>query len=275
MWTWLCGLLPLFLGIMYTPPGRFIFYFGGGAPTVVGGILVLKTFPRKQKIGFFRSYFDFRGLKLKWFIWVILYFAIIAATGIYISVKIFYQPMPGMNWLKTIIQRPYTLPVFLFLSFISGPLNEEIGWRGYSLDRLFIRFGYVKSNLILGFIWCIWHLFWYFNPDQAQYYLLKHSFAAAFLYLPSVIVLNFVVSFIYIQNNRSIFAGWFVHMMSNFITSQLLINSTVETSLAISLAGITIGLAVIIYSLTSKKFIKQYEKVMIDFKQTIDMSVNS
>jgi membrane protease YdiL (CAAX protease family) len=189
--------------------------------------------------------------------------------GIFISVKILHQPLPEMNWLRTIFQRPYMLPIFLILSFISGPFNEEFGWRGYCLDRLFYKFGYFKANLILGSIWCLWHLFWYFNPDQAQYYWIKHSWAAVLSYLPCVIILNFVISFIYVQNNRSVFAALFVHMMSNFITSQLLSNSTIETSMVIRYIGILAGFLVTVYSLASKNFKKQYEKVMLNFQQDI------
>ncbi len=95
-------------------------------------------------------------------------------------------------------------------------------------DRLLIRYGFTISSLFLGFIWAIWHLSWYFTPGQAQYDLLQKSFLDAFMFIPYCIALSFVVSVVYINTNRSILAGAFVHMMSNFITSQLLMPHVAE-----------------------------------------------
>lgn len=268
-WTWICGLIPTVLGIMDTSLGQFIFYFGGGGPSVVGGFLVLKTYSKKLRKAYFKSYFDIRGLGFKWFVWVIGFFSLISIVGIFISTQILGYEIPEMNWLKTLFAKPYMLILFLLLSFVSGPLNEEFGWRGYSLDRLFIRFGYVKSNLILGFIWSIWHLFWYLNPGQAQYHWLQHSLLSALSYIPSVILLNFVVSYIYVNNNRSIFSGLFVHMISNFITAQLLISMSVETEMVIRGVSIVMCLIVAIYSSTSKKFMDKFNKSVDSFKQDI------
>ncbi len=63
----------------------------------------------------------------------------------------------------------------LGISLVSGPLNEEFGWRGYSLDKLLVRVGFVGSTVILGLIWGIWHFFWSFIPGQAQFEIFNYS----------------------------------------------------------------------------------------------------
>lgn len=40
----------------------------------------------------------------------------------------------------------------------SGPLGEELGWRGYALPRLLARTSPLKAGLILGLIWTVWHI---------------------------------------------------------------------------------------------------------------------
>ena len=41
---------------------------------------------------------------------------------------------------------------------VVGPLSEEIGWRGYALERLQTRWNALTSSLIVGLIWALWHL---------------------------------------------------------------------------------------------------------------------
>ena len=61
--------------------------------------------------------------------------------------------MPTMDFLYAIIKNPLMLPLVLLISLISGPLNEEFGWRGYALDKLLVRFGFLGASTILGFVW--------------------------------------------------------------------------------------------------------------------------
>jgi membrane protease YdiL (CAAX protease family) len=41
----------------------------------------------------------------------------------------------------------------LFYLLITGPLCEELGWRGYALPRMLNRFTPFTASLILGVIW--------------------------------------------------------------------------------------------------------------------------
>ena len=40
----------------------------------------------------------------------------------------------------------------------SGPLGEELGWRGYALPRLLARTSPLAAGTILGLIWTLWHV---------------------------------------------------------------------------------------------------------------------
>ncbi|MCR5302576.1 MAG: CPBP family intramembrane metalloprotease [Lachnospiraceae bacterium] len=253
-WTWICGFIPVIFGFTETGAGTFIFYFGGGAPSVVALFLVFLTYPKDIRADYFRRCFSFKLAGWKWPLITIGVFTFLSAVSIVTGVFLLGFDMPTMDYIKAIAANPLNILLVLLISLISGPLNEEFGWRGYALDRLLIKFGFLRGSLILGFIWAIWHLPWYFTPGQAQYNLLKDSVFHAVMFIPSVMLLSVFVSFVYVKTNRSILAGALVHMFSNLIGSQLLSSYTTEISMLIRYTNMLFFLAVAVYTSCSREF---------------------
>lgn len=253
-WTWICGFIPVLFGLTGTGLGTFIFYFGGGAPSVVALFLVFLTYPKDKRKDYFRRCFSFTQVGWTWPLITAAVFTLLSVLSIVIGVGILGYEMPAMDYIKAIVNNPLNIFLVLLLSLISGPLNEEFGWRGYALDRLLVRFGFLKGSLILGFIWAIWHLPWYFTPGQAQYNLLKDSVFHALMFIPSVMLLSVFVSFVYVKTGRSILAGALVHMFSNLIGSQLLSSYTTEISMLIRYTNMAFFIGVIIYTVASRRF---------------------
>jgi membrane protease YdiL (CAAX protease family) len=253
-WTWICGFIPVVFGFAGTGAGTFVFYFGGGAPSVTALFLVFLTYPKDKRKDYFRRCFSFRKTGWKWPLVTIAVFSVLSAVSVAAGVMLFGFDMPTMDYLKAVAANPLYIFLILLLSLISGPLNEEFGWRGYALDRLLVRFGFIRGSLLLGFIWAIWHLPWYFTPGQAQYNLLKDSVFHALMFIPSVMLLSVFVSFVYVKTGRSILAGALVHMFSNLIGSQLLASYTTQISMLIRYTNMAFFLSVIIYAVLSKRF---------------------
>ncbi len=253
-WTWICGFIPVVFGFTGTAAGTFVFYFGGGAPSVVALFLVFLTYPKNVRKDYFRRCFGFRRMGLKWPLITIAVFSLLSVLSLLVGVGLLGYEMPTMDYLKAIAANPFNILLVLLLSLISGPLNEEFGWRGYALDRLLVKSGFIKGSLLLGFIWAIWHLPWYFTPGQAQYNLLQDSVFHALMFIPSVMMLSVFVSFVYVKTDRSILAGALVHMFSNLIGSQLLSSYTTEISMLIRYTNMAFFLGVILYASLSQKF---------------------
>ncbi|MEG2686683.1 MAG: CPBP family intramembrane glutamic endopeptidase [Christensenellaceae bacterium] len=156
---------------------------------------------------------------------------------------------------KEIIFAPYMLFVWLLISLLSGPLNEEFGWRGYSLDKLLERFGFFGATVVLGFIWGIWHFFWSFVPGQAQYEIFNYSKLDWLLFLTVFeIAVSFVIHLVYIKTERSILAGALSHMLCNLLASQLIAPMSAQYRSLFIYVTISVGVIFAIYTMVSKKF---------------------
>ena len=74
---------------------------------------------------------------------------------------------------------------------IIGPLSEEIGWRGYALERLQTRWNALTSSLIVGLVWALWHLPLFMMVGTSQHelgipfigFLIEHDGQFDFLYM--------------------------------------------------------------------------------------------
>jgi hypothetical protein len=57
---------------------------------------------------------------------------------------------------------------FVRVLFLGGPLEEELGWRGYALRRLQVGRSAFSASVILGLIWGVWHIPLYFVGGTGQ-----------------------------------------------------------------------------------------------------------
>ena len=58
---------------------------------------------------------------------------------------------------------------FVRILFLGGPLEEELGWRGYLLPRLQSGRTAWGASLVLGLAWGLWHIPLYFVMGTGQY----------------------------------------------------------------------------------------------------------
>jgi membrane protease YdiL (CAAX protease family) len=132
--------------------------------------------------------------------------------------------LPALGWLITRftgshplkdISTPALLLALLFNLLITGPLGEELGWRGYALPRLLKRFSPFTASLILGFIWGIWHLPSFYVSAMVQADL------SLPLFLLNAVCLSFLACWLFMNTGGSVLITVLLHYMVNFCVSVL------------------------------------------------------
>jgi membrane protease YdiL (CAAX protease family) len=154
---------------------------------------------------------------------IVLIFPVITGLGMLINTLLGGE-QPGMMQWKQIAADPPMLVVSLLMSLVItlflGPLSEELGWRGFALDRMITRWGFFRAALLLGLVWGAWHLPLFFIPGTTHYIW---GFGSAFfwLFLATMVPLSLLVALAYQQNSRSILAAVLMHMMYNYVISMV------------------------------------------------------
>jgi membrane protease YdiL (CAAX protease family) len=107
--------------------------------------------------------------------------------------------------------------------FLLGPLPEEIGWRGFLLDRLQLRYRALTASLLLGVAWFAWHgpLFLI-----SGYYGRAGSAPELLPFGASIVLAAVLYTWIYNHTGRSVPAAVLFHFSGN-LTGELLDAPTV------------------------------------------------
>lgn len=110
------------------------------------------------------------------------------------------------------LEQPFTLPIVLiYIFFLSGPLQEEFGWRGYAFENLRGRFSALTASIIAGLMWGLWHLPLFFVPRAESYY----NRPVWGLLLTTTLV-GIILAWFYVNTRGSVFAAMLGHTMFNW-----------------------------------------------------------
>jgi uncharacterized protein len=103
------------------------------------------------------------------------------------------------------------LGIFLPL-LILGPLSEEIGWRGYALERLQTRWNALTSSLIVGLVWALWHLPLFMMVGTSQYEL-RIPFIGFLIGFPASSILY---TWLYNNTKQSLWSAILLHWLFTY-----------------------------------------------------------
>lgn len=199
----------------------FLGFFGPG----IAGILM--TYREQGKEGvrdFWRRVFDFRRISLKWYALILLLFPTLHLISIAINHWLGGSP-PEFAFIKEAMAMPIGIPVVLLLYLLQASL-EELGWRGYMIDRLQAIWKPLTASLTLGIFHAFWHLpmFWVVGTNQSRWLTIP-DFT---LFIAFVLASSIYTTWCYNENHRSTLAAALLHTIGNLSLDTFMLSGAGE-----------------------------------------------
>lgn len=196
------------------------FGLGGVGPMVFGLVFTYREGGDKVRRDYWLRVVDWKRLGFRGWFWSLLAVPILTLPAGWLD-RILGGDGIKLDWttLNFFTQHfSWFLGTLLFFIFmlLFGPIPEELGWRGYALDRLRVRNGSLKASLILGLLWGLWHLPLFFLKGAYQS-TLGFGTAGFFLFFGAIIPLSVVITWIYDLTNRSILSAILLHFSVNLV----------------------------------------------------------
>lgn len=233
-WTW------CFFGIAYLKRvsaesgsiiGVVLVLLALSGPAVMGITFVHLALNKEGRKDYWRRILDFKHISFKFYL---IIFLLIPAVSILAAILSGYWNVYSFS---------HKLPS-LYLTILSAPLVpvlEELGWRGYVLDRLQEKYSALKSSLILGVLWGPWHLPAFFLQGSI-FKLMPFASLTFWLFMFHAVVISIFFTWVYNNTYRSILSAILLHIVLEFCANtglipwdrfEFLYNVTLWTILAI------------------------------------------
>lgn len=206
VWSW------AFIGISYIlgvsaeggdALGLILILCSISGPALVGISLVYLGMNKEGRRDYFNRAVNFKQIPINWYVIIFTIVPVISLLSIVLRGKVydFVQVLPSLSL--------GVISIFLV------PTVEELGWRGYALDRLQERYRALSSSLILGVLWWGWHVPLFFLPGSIFTQIGAGSLAF-WLYMVNMVALSVIFSWIYNNTGRSTFAAILLHTSIDF-----------------------------------------------------------
>ena len=187
-----------------------LFLVGGASPLLAGVTMGWLTGGTERVRDLGRRLVDVGRISARWWLVVLVFWPAfnLVTAGAAIALGVTDRPI-SVVW--TILTDPATLGFMLALGLFF-PAIEELGLRGYYLDRLQERFSPLVAGVINGSTWAAWHAAFVFFPG---YYANTSYDPALWWWLPSIVLHTLLFVWVYNNTDRSILAVLLIHSLMN------------------------------------------------------------
>ena len=181
-------------------PGLPLSALGAFCPLLAALVLVHQERKTAGVVALLKRSFDFRRIRRKrWYVPIV---ALMPGVGVLVYGL--------MRWMGMPVPAPQlaVLPALLmFLGFFAGALGEELGWSGYAIDPMQVRWGALQASVVLGLVTVLWHILPLLLAHRPAEWIAWWS-----LYAMAARVLTV---WLYNGTGKSVFAAVLFHTMLN------------------------------------------------------------
>ena len=215
IWSGVFGGLAILMDLsMETVVGLVLVLLAALGPMVTGIAFTYLTRDQEGRRDYWKRVIDFNRILPKWYLVIFLFVPMLNGLAALLDIL---TGGKGGTWGETALNF-LTNPASIVLSILFAtlfPFIEELGWRGYVLDRLQEKHNALASSLILGIVWSLWHLPTFFIRDSYQAGL-GIGTPAFWWFFAGIVPLTFAFTWIYNNTYRSTLAVILFHSMVNF-----------------------------------------------------------
>ena len=205
--TWLMALPTLAVlklfgnGIVFL----LVYALASWAPTFTLLILFKKLYPGTRKKDFYKNVFKERlNIKMLVCITVIQLLIFITSVGIVSYTR-------SVALLSLLDLSAASIGYCFFTAITQGALGEESGWRGFLQPTLEKKHSLIKSSLIVGVIWWVWHMpVMVFNSGHEGWAWVHY----AAIFLVFCVAMSVVIAVCY-RHCRNLFVPIWIHFVFN------------------------------------------------------------
>jgi len=193
---------PLLLSI------TFIGVFG---PGLAGILLTYRDQDRKARRDFWQRALDIRRVHLRWIIFMLLLWPALhlLANGLSAALG---SDAPASEMVKEMTTQPLIIPVIVIMYFLQA-LLEDLGWRGYMLEKVLRSLSPVNAALLVGIFHAFWHLPFFFIVGTNQ---IKMGLGFDFwLFVAQAVSFSIYATWCYVDNRHSTLAAILLHTVGN------------------------------------------------------------
>jgi uncharacterized protein len=189
-----------------------------------------------------RRVFDYKRIKRKiWYLPTILGMPLIMVVS-YGVMRLMGLPLPAQPRVPLL-----AIPV-LFVVYFVAAAGEETGWMGYAVDPLLDRWSALKTSLVLGSGWAVWHVTLFAQAHHDLAWIAWQSF--------SLVAVRLLIVWLYNNTGKAVLAAILFHDMMN-VSQGLFPNSSSHYDPAVT-APIIVTAAVIVTFLWGAKTLARY-----------------
>ncbi|MGB9893869.1 MAG: CPBP family intramembrane glutamic endopeptidase, partial [Candidatus Saccharicenans sp.] len=138
---------------------------------------------------------------------------IITCLSIIISF-IFGQSLTQFHLIPQLRAHLPSILVFIVYTFFIGPFPEELGWRGYWLDKLKEHLSGLRASLLIGLVWALWQIPLFMVKGYPLQEKVVEPPLVVFYFL-EIFPISVILTYIFYKNKRSTLAAILFHFMVN------------------------------------------------------------